>query len=318
MMTSRIVSAAAAGIALASLAVAGEKPAERKVERVLLRAGAPGMMAFHAGPQGAGDVVFLMAHEGMEGRVVKNAPYSADAVSEHVQTMSDGNRIVRRTSGLVARDSEGRTRREHVPTSVMLPVGGEAPRLAFIHDPVTGTRWVLDFEMKVARRMAMPHVVRHTKEAGTPGDARHVEVEEDVVFERALPPPAEGARVRVERIVRTPGHEISEAPAKTEELGARAMEGVEAEGTRSVTVIPAGEIGNENPIEIVSERWYSKQLQAVVMTRHVDPRFGETTWKLTNIVASEPDRALFEVPSDLKVEAMERPDMIRIRRDREK
>jgi hypothetical protein len=86
-----------------------------------------------------------------------------------------------------------------------------------------------------------------------------------------------------------------------EQLGKQIIEGVEAEGTRTTVTIPAGDIGNERPIEIVSERWYSPELQLVVMTRHSDPRFGETTYKLTNINRSEPAKTLFEVPSDYTI-----------------
>jgi len=86
-----------------------------------------------------------------------------------------------------------------------------------------------------------------------------------------------------------------------EQLGKQSIEGVEAEGTRTTVTIPAGEIGNERPIEIVSERWYSPELQLVVMTRHSDPRFGETTYKLTNINRTEPAKSLFEVPGDYTI-----------------
>jgi hypothetical protein len=82
----------------------------------------------------------------------------------------------------------------------------------------------------------------------------------------------------------------------TEKLGTQMIEGVSAEGTRTTITIPAGEIGNERAIEIVSERWYSTELQVVVMTRHNDPRFGETTYKLTNINRAEQPKSLFEVP----------------------
>ena len=82
-----------------------------------------------------------------------------------------------------------------------------------------------------------------------------------------------------------------------EQLGKQTIEGVEAEGTRTTVTIPAGEIGNERPIEIVSERWYSPELQLVVMTRHSDPRTGETIYKLTNINRAEPAKTLFEVPA---------------------
>jgi hypothetical protein len=79
------------------------------------------------------------------------------------------------------------------------------------------------------------------------------------------------------------------------------MDGVEVEGTRRKSTIPAGEIGNEKPIDVVSERWYSKELQTVVMSRHDDPRMGETRYRLTHLTRGEPDRALFEVPSDYTI-----------------
>ena len=84
---------------------------------------------------------------------------------------------------------------------------------------------------------------------------------------------------------------------RTEALGKQNIEGVEAEGTRTTVTIPAGKIGNELPIDIVNERWYSPELQVLVMTRHIDPRFGENSYKLTNISRTEPARELFEIPA---------------------
>ena len=95
--------------------------------------------------------------------------------------------------------------------------------------------------------------------------------------------------------------------ARTEALGKQNIEGVEAEGTRSTVTIPAGKIGNVLPIDIVSERWYSTELQVIVMTRHVDPRFGENSYKLTNISRSEPARELFEVPAGYTVKETPTP-----------
>jgi hypothetical protein len=89
---------------------------------------------------------------------------------------------------------------------------------------------------------------------------------------------------------------------KTESLGKQTIEGVECEGTRSTTIIAAGEIGNELPIEIVFERWYSPELQTVVMSKQSDPRFGENTYHLTNINRSEPPHTLFEVPADYTIQ----------------
>ncbi|HTH38997.1 MAG TPA: hypothetical protein VL572_13560, partial [Pyrinomonadaceae bacterium] len=93
----------------------------------------------------------------------------------------------------------------------------------------------------------------------------------------------------------------SKYESRTEDLGVQTIEGVEAVGTRTITTIPAGEIGNERPIEMVYERWYSNDLQLVVMSKNSDPRFGEQTYRLTNIVRNEPDPTLFELPAGYKV-----------------
>jgi hypothetical protein len=86
--------------------------------------------------------------------------------------------------------------------------------------------------------------------------------------------------------------------ASREDLGEREIEGVLARGTRTTTVIQAGEIGNDRAITVVAEQWYSPDLQLIVATKHSDPRSGETTYRLTNIVRGEQDRSLFEVPAE--------------------
>jgi len=90
--------------------------------------------------------------------------------------------------------------------------------------------------------------------------------------------------------------------AQKESLGKQVIEGIPVEGTRSTITIEAGKMGNELPIQIVSERWYSPELQVVVMSKHTDPRMGETVYRLTNINRSEPAHSLFEIPADYKLE----------------
>ena len=94
----------------------------------------------------------------------------------------------------------------------------------------------------------------------------------------------------------------SEGEVNQEQLGAQTIEGVAAEGTRVTFTIAAGKIGNDRPIVTVNERWYSKELQTVVLSKNSDPRMGETTYRLTNIDRSEPDPSLFQVPADYTVE----------------
>lgn len=96
------------------------------------------------------------------------------------------------------------------------------------------------------------------------------------------------------------GGGTSKYETRTEELGTRDFEGVSAEGTRRTTTIPAGAIGNDRPIEIVYERWFSKELGLVVYSKNSDPRFGEQTYRLANLVRAEPDPALFSVPTEYR------------------
>jgi hypothetical protein len=237
-------------------------------------------------------IMMVRAEESFEAKVVRGAPYQAEAVNEFVQTLPDGNRIVRKTSSTVARDSEGRTRREHGLAAIgPVLAGGADLRSVFINDPVAGVSWILEPGEKVARKMVRPSgdaavagnvVVKRTDKSGDDKDRRVVErivikSPGDGTFTKKLPRP------------------------ETENLGSKVIEGVEATGTRNTVTIPAGEMGNEKPLAIVTERWYSSELNTVVMSRHSDPRMGESTFRLTQVSRGEPERSLFEVPSDYTV-----------------
>jgi len=211
-----------------------------------------------------------------DGKVVKGAPYSATAITESVQTLSNGARITNKTTASIYRDSEGRTRREMTLDRIgPFATADEPTQLIFINDPVAGVHYILDQRSHTARKMAAP-----------PEDGP-----------RRRPPTEKTAERTPDR-----AHEKAHPEGKTESLGKQVIEGVEAEGVRSVITIPEGKIGNDRPIEIVSERWDSPELQTVVLSKHNDPRFGETIYRLTSINRAEPAQTLFEVPADYKVE----------------
>jgi hypothetical protein len=249
----------------------------------------------------------LSFEEGFETKQVKGAPYQAEAVTEIVQTLADGNRIVRKTSATVARDGEGRTRRETSLAAIgPLAPAEELPRTVFLSDPVAGARYVLEMEERVARRLPAAPTVHWEGKDGAPTDPTHAAAHRPVphrkLFRKELPA---GGPDRPMFVHRGPGADGTmvrkEIAGESEPLGTQVIEGVEAEGTRHKITIAAGEIGNERPIEIVSERWYSAELQAVVLSRRSDPRLGETTYRLVNINRAEPDHALFEVPADFTI-----------------
>ena len=106
---------------------------------------------------------------------------------------------------------------------------------------------------------------------------------------RPQPPPPAAKRVEGKK-------EHIEGP-----LESKTIEGVGVTGRRSTTTLKAGAIGNDLPITITSEEWSSPDLQILVMTRHNDPRSGESSYRLTNIVRAEPDRSLFLVPAEYTV-----------------
>ncbi|HKO63149.1 MAG TPA: TonB family protein, partial [Pyrinomonadaceae bacterium] len=262
------------------------------------------------GPPLAGDFVFLGTEMSLGGKLVKGAPYSAQSVMESTHVLSDGNRIVNKSMASVYRDSEGRTRREQTIKAIgAMARGGEPSQTIFIHDPVAGTSYSLDPKTLIARKLAPMRF----KVQGDPGIKGGVVGYRDSVKRVELEPDhGEKQRIAIEgdaqlkRQIETGvgfGWLDKKNPtAKTEQLGKQNINGVEAEGTRTTVTIPPGEIGNELAIEIVSERWFSPELQVIVKTRHFDPRFGENTYQLIDINRSEPSRELFEVPAGYKIE----------------
>jgi hypothetical protein len=236
---------------------------------------------------------FMFISAEMEhGKVVKGAPYSAEAVTERTQTLGDGNRIVHKSSAKVFRDSEGRTRREQQLDAIgNWEASEDPPQRIFIQDPVGKVHYILDPENQIARKINM--------EASKMKQASRPVAEEDETFEMHAPHPMGPGHFTKEVMIRK---SLSDKDAKKESLGKQTIEGLVVEGTRTTITIPAGEMGNELPIQVVSERWYSPDLQTNVMTRHSDPRFGETVYQLTRIGRGEQDRSLFQIPKGYKTE----------------
>ena len=250
---------------------------------------------------------------------VTGAPYTAEAVTETVQILADGNRIVRRTTARVYRDGQGRTRRETLGSD------GQATSV-LISDPAGGKSVMFDPASNTARRSGVATFVTTaggraegtaitttaTSVAGTGGTAYYVTTESKLQAEQKVAQQAElkahvvaGERATVTTVgpvTWVTEHTSTEAAAPSkEDLGQQVIEGVTAKGTRTTTVIPAGAIGNEQPITVTSEEWTSPDLKALVMTKHVDPRAGETTYRLTGITRGEPSPSLFELPAGVTV-----------------
>ena len=240
-----------------------------------------------------------------DAQVVKGKPYSADTSTETVQTMLDGNRIVHRTVSKFYRDSEGRTRREETFGNVDPSNSSPHEVKVFIDDPVNGTAFVLDPGSKSADKMQRSRKILDEQNAEGDGSRIMIKSLKDSEMGEQGAPMRMLVKFRDEHSGNPDTIVMKMADEKRdvvkEDLGTRNVEGVDCTGTRQTITIPAGAIGNEKPISIVTETWYAPSIAAVVESTSDDPRYGKTTYQLTNVQLTEPARSLFEPPADFKV-----------------
>ena len=250
---------------------------------------------------------------------VKGAPFTAEAVTEFTQILSDGNRIERNFRTTIARDGRGRTRREQ-EIALLGPLAqlNDTPtHVVTISDPEDGVHYTLDDRHKTAfKSRAAVHVSTSLGPGHAGVDVGAALAGATVDVRRLVGP--DGSRVEwtaqgAGNIAFTgaiAGQFIGGAPFEasvaapgvtTQSLGTSQIEGVTAEGTRTTMTIPAGAVGNIGPIEVVTERWFSQELQMAVQITRRDPRSGDTVYRLTNIVRAEPPADLFMVPPDYQV-----------------
>lgn len=319
---------------------------------------------------------FFSQEKSFDDRLVTSAPFSADVVSETIQTLQDGTRIVQRFEGRIYRDSKGRTRSERT-----YQMGGksEQKQTINIYDPVDGVSYRLDSDTRNARKSVYPklapppqpqtpvssNAAADAKDSSKgnaprvtpaqalkkiqppyPAIAKAANASGPVIVEILVgetgevleahavgghpllhdaavqaargwvfkPADVSGRAVKTRGVLTFDFELTDEAPApagltkfivkpatKTESLGKQMVEGVECEGERAVTTMPAGTIGNDRPIETVNETWYSPELRIMILSKRSDPRFGESTYSVTNITRSEPYAELFQFPSDYKL-----------------
>ena len=192
---------------------------------------------------------------------VTGAPYSGVQTTEIQQILADGNQISRREQSKVYRDSQGRVRVEHT-LSASPRSTGQPDTIITIFDPVAGYSHVLN----PAKMTAMKTPV-HSASFG-----------------------------QFDQHPRGKPMGDNRPQPQTENLGTQTVNGVTATGMRATETIPAGAIGNSQPIQIVRETWVSTDLKVPVLIKSSDPRFGATVMQLTNIVQAEPDASLFQVP----------------------
>jgi hypothetical protein len=275
------------GIALAILAIGGLDRAQSESRvpppgpRPVAQRIGPGSEAYQEpfGPLSPDDALgFVGVEAGLGGKTIAGAPFTATLSTRATQVLADGNRINRVTSGVIARDSRGRTRREMTLPAIgpWATSGMTAPHVILINDAAAGVHYILEPDLKIARKLPSFPKLKNKPDR--------------------IPPP--------------PSAEQTQNGVTVLSLGTQSQDGLTLEGTRTTRTIPAGAIGNDKPIQISVERWYSRDLQMNVRIDRNDPRTGETFFQLTNIERQEPDAALFEVPVDYTVKEARRMDFV--------
>jgi hypothetical protein len=259
-----------------------------------------------------------------EAPAVAGSPFSATQTRNSLQVLGDGTRIERTENSEVSRDSEGRTRIETSgePVRIDDPVAQasysvdvtrktamKGPRMKALS--VAVTKMKADLDTTLSATVAVRVTTRGDGTSADPVDKAIAETESQLAqLHRIYKPDYPDIRVKENRLAQLNTEreqlQASKGPsnasaAVTEHLGVQSVNGVQAKGTRTTITIPIGEIGNDREIRVVSERWYSDELQMVVKSSNSDPRFGTTTVELTGISRSEPSASLFQVPPDYTI-----------------
>ena len=221
----------------------------------------PGRRAFGAPGAGLGRFGFGLG----AGPVVTGQPYSGTGVSTSTRALANGNVITQNTCTKIYRDSAGRTRQEETLNSSTC---GTTPSTIVIRDPVAGVEYRINAANNTYQQFMFKAPAASSSQTAPRGPGR-----------------------------------FNSTEVQSTDLGSQpiAGTGLNAQGTQTIRTIPAGQIGNAQPIETVHEMWMSDELKVPVMVKTTDPRSGASTTQLTNINRAEPDAALFQVPSDYTV-----------------
>jgi hypothetical protein len=204
---------------------------------------------------------FIGAETRFGDKIVKNAPFSAKTVRTENKRLFDGSLIKNESKGLIYRDIEGRTRQEQP----IERIGGFQ-----VFDENNQPKTLVNIVDVVKGEFFTLNMLN--KEA----------YKISLLKNRPLP--------------------LQETKdAKKESLGTKKIEGLNAEGTKFTVEIPVGQIQNDKPIFLVTEKWFSPELQMIIYSKHTDPFIGEVTFQLVNIKLGEPSPDLFRIPSDFKI-----------------
>ena len=229
-------------------------------------------------------------------------PFSATATTQTVQTFADGTRITQSTSMVQYRDADGRVRTE---TTESAGPNSEPVKVIMIRDIVAAVTYRLDPVKRTALTSGgpIPAIAAPAARGGGFGNGNAIPAGSG--GRRGGAPSSradmEATLANLQKAMEAMREARTNPNETVEDLGMSTVNGVPARGTRTTTVVPVGAIGNDREFRSVTERWFSSDLNMMVKSVSTDPRFGTTTFELTNISRQPPDPSLFRVPADYTV-----------------
>jgi hypothetical protein len=238
-----------------------------------------------AEPQPGAATTALLTNSPAVPTTIKHAPFSAQLSTEYDRVLVNGNHIHRETRGNVFRDAQGRVRTE---TRIQSVGGVDSSERIAIQDPVL--REVIHLDAKT-RTAYVHHLAEAFPLAAAAGNTTVTNRPGNIVVASPRGNQADGT-------IAVPLHPVAIKPPSIEFLGTRILEGVQVIGTRTTRVIPDG---NNEPIVAVSDLWFSRDLQMVILSVSDDGQGGHSLMRVTNIVRSSPKEQLFQVPPDYTV-----------------
>lgn len=217
------------------------------------------------------------------GTNVVGAPYSAVGTRESVTRLLDGNRVVQKQVTRYYRDGQGRTRTE---SGLFSTSGNVASTGLFgsvsVTDPVSGEHYILNPQVKTVHAFPPLPEGFHKPPSVTP----------------PVPAPTPLIHNAMDNSVMLYGASVSGPVADPKPLGEKTIRGVKAVGTRVKHTIAAGRMGNNRPITLTVDQWFSPQLGVVIESSSRSPTGHDSIYRLEQIELGEPDATLFQIPAD--------------------
>jgi hypothetical protein len=277
----------------------------------------------------------LFSYSTIGNSVVTGRPFSATEERKSSQTLGDGTHIETTETNRIFRDEEGRTRVERNGGNILIydPVAGFRAEL----NPSTKTaaksmvlrvaldakgRQLAELQKQLAEREKqysdkspqvkdiqnqIARVETEKSEASGPAvtELKNLLINYQAEYQGVNGEALRGGGGKDATVATTEGPTILRVDSgnngSVETLPPQMINGILSQGTRTTEIIPIGKIGNDRPINVVSERWYSNDLQMLIKSTSSDPRFGDSTYQLTNIVQTSPDPSLFQIPGDYTI-----------------